>query len=112
MAWQPGCGQGKLHHEVGMPIAIMATMEVASELRDKLISSLKAHGARCLRNEPGTVQFEVLRPHDDDTKVFLFEVYRYDAAFEEHQKSPSIGQFRNEIAGMEVKLHVTRCAVL
>ena len=92
-------------------LAIMATMEVAPRLQETLISSLKAHGARCLRDEPGTVQFEVLRPHEDDTKVFLFEVYQDDAAFEEHRKGPSIAQFRNDIAGMEVKLHVTKCAL-
>jgi quinol monooxygenase YgiN len=52
--------------------------------RDKLIPLLKAHGARCLKDEPGTLAFKVLVPRDDDAKVYLYEVYRDEAAFEVH----------------------------
>jgi|SRR5208337_1446145 len=38
------------------------------------------HKARCLKDEPGTLQFEILLPRDDNTKVLLYEVYRDDAA--------------------------------
>jgi quinol monooxygenase YgiN len=58
-----------------------------------------AHGARCLKDEPGTRQFEVLAPHEDDTKVLLYEVYRDDVAFEVHRNGPSIVQWREETAG-------------
>ena len=36
--------------------------------------------ARCLKDEPGTLNFEVLMPHDDNTKVMLYEVYQDEAA--------------------------------
>ena len=94
-------------------LAIMGTIEVAPGRRDQLLPLLMAHKARCLKDEPGiTLQFEILLPHDDDTKVLLYEVYRDDAAFDAHRNGPSIVRFREDTAGMIVKLSVTRCAVL
>jgi quinol monooxygenase YgiN len=71
-----------------------------------------AHRARCLADEPGTLQFEVLRPHDDDTKVMLYEVYIDDAAFQSHWNGPSMARAREESAGMIVKITGTRCALV
>ena len=91
--------------------ANVVTIEVVPGRRDQVVTSLLAHKAR-LKDEPGTLQFEVLLPKDDDTKVLSFEMYRDAAAFEAHLNGPSLAQFREEIAGMVMKLHGVRCAVL
>ena len=92
--------------------ANVVTIEVAPGRRDEILPLLAAHKARCLKDEPGTLQFEILLPKDDDTKILSYEVYRDDAAFEMHRNGPSLAQWREETAGMVVKLHGTRCAVL
>src|SRR5262249_8023004 len=72
-----------------------------------------ATGAQArLKDEPGTLQFEVLLPKDDDTKVRVYEMYRDAAAFEVHLNGPSLAQWNEETAGMVVKLHGVRCAVV
>jgi quinol monooxygenase YgiN len=91
--------------------ANVVTIEVAPERRDQVVTSLLAHKAR-LKGEPGTLQFEVLLPKDDGTKVFSFELYRDASAFEVHLNAPSLAQLREDIAGMEVKLHGVRCTVV
>lgn len=91
--------------------ANVVTIEVAPGRRDQVITSLAAHKAR-VKNEPGTLQFEVLLPQDDDTKVLAFEMYRDSAAFEVHLNGPSLAQLQEEIAGMAVKLHGVRCTVV
>jgi len=91
--------------------ANLVTIEVAAGQRDQLVSLLAAHKARSL-NEPGTLQFEILLPREDDTRVLSYEVYRDDAAFEIHRNGPSLARWREETAGMVVKLHGTRCAVV
>ena len=94
-------------------LAIIGTIEVTSGRRDQVLPLLMAHRARCLKDEPGiTLQFEVLAPYEDDTKLLLYEVYRDDAAFELHRNGASIAQFREETAGMGVKISVTRCALV
>jgi quinol monooxygenase YgiN len=71
-----------------------------------------AHRARCLKDEPEiTLQFEILVPYEDDTKVLSYEVYRDDAAFDVHRNGASIARFREQTAAMGVKLSVTRCAI-
>ena len=92
--------------------ANVVTIEVALGRRDQLLFLLEAHRARSLKDEPGTLQFEILLPKDDDTKVLSYEVYRDDAAFETHRNGRSLAQLREDIAGIVVKLHGTRCAVV
>ena len=54
-------------------LAILGSIDVAPERRDQLVSLLLAHRARCLDDEPGTLQFEVLVPREDDAKASLRE---------------------------------------
>ena len=59
--------------------ANVVTIELAQGRRDEVIALLLAHKAR-LKDEPGTLQFEVLLPKGDDTKVHVYEMYRDAAA--------------------------------
>src|SRR5215472_10625409 len=93
-------------------LATVVTIEVAVGRKDQLLPLLAAHKARCLKDEPDTLQFEILLPQDDDTKLLSYEVYRDETAFDVHRKGPSVAQWREETAGMVVKLYGTRCAVL
>jgi quinol monooxygenase YgiN len=93
-------------------VAIIVTIEVAPGRRDQLLRLLMAHRARCLKDEAGITQrFELLVPDDADTKVLSYEVYRDAAAFEVHRNARSIAQFREDSAGMMVKMHVTKCVL-
>ena len=73
-------------------LALVGTIEVAPGRKDQLVAALMAHRARCLKDEPGTLQMEVLTPRDDDTRLLLYEVYRDDAAFDVHRNGPSFAQ--------------------
>ena len=89
----------------------VVTVEVAPERRDQVVTSLIAHKAR-LKAESGTLQFEVLLPKDDNTKVLSFEMYRDAAAFEAHLSGSSLAQLREELSGIVTKLHGVRCAIV
>ena len=65
-------------------LAMVATIEVTPGRREEFLRLLMAHKARCLKDEPGTLQFEVLVPHDENSKLLLYQVYQDDAAFETH----------------------------
>ena len=105
--------QGHSENRADTPkLAIIGAIEIAPGRRDELLPLLMAHRARCLKDEPGTLQFEVLAPREDDTKVLIYEVYQDDAAFEVHRSGPSIAQWREETAGMIVKMNITKCALV
>ena len=98
--------------DVDMPkLAIVATIQITPGRRDEFLPLLMAHRARCLKDEPGTLQFDVLVPRDDDKNVLLYEVYQDDAAFDVHFQGPSITLLREEAAGMIVGLQGTRCGL-
>jgi (4S)-4-hydroxy-5-phosphonooxypentane-2,3-dione isomerase len=89
-------------------LAIIATIEVAPGKRDQVLPLLMAHGARCLKDEPRTLQFDVMIPREDDSRLLVHEVYQDDAAFDAHRSGPSIAKFREETASMGIKVLVTR----
>jgi quinol monooxygenase YgiN len=96
----------------GPKLAIVGTVEIAPGRRDQLLPLLMAHRARCLEKEPGTLQFEVMAPHDDETKLLLCEIYQDAAAFDVHRNGASFAQFRQESAGMVAKIDLTRCTLV
>ena len=86
--------------------ANVVTIEVAPGRRDEVVALLLAHKAR-LKDEPGTLQFEVLLPKDEDTKVRVYEMYRDAAAFEVHLNGPSLAQWKKETARMLSLIHIS-----
>jgi len=94
-------------------LTIIGTVEVVPERMDEFLPLLMAHRARCLKDEPGTLQFEVLVPRDDPGKVLLYELYVDDAAFDAHWNGASMARIRQESAGMTVKpAYGTKCALI
>jgi quinol monooxygenase YgiN len=92
-------------------LAIIGNLEIAPGCLDRILPLLMAHRSRCLADEPGTLEFEVLLPRDDQTKVLIYEVYTDDAAFAAHWNGPSTSRLREEAAGLIVQVTGTRCTL-
>ena len=90
-------------------LAIVATIQVAPGRREEYLKFLAAHASRCLKNEPGTLMFEVLLPHGQQDTVMLYEVYASKEAFDAHWNGASMAQVRRETDGLQVSLKGTRC---
>ena len=52
--------------------------------------------AAAARKEPGCLHFDVCVDPQDRTKVMLYEVYRDEAAFQEHQKGDAFKRYLAE----------------
>ena len=92
--------------------AIVATFEVELDKMNDFLPLLKAHSKRCIENEPGTLQFDVLKPNEKDNEVRVYEVYKDKAAFEEHWNSPFLKRITEETKGMVKNLSGIRCTVI
>lgn len=92
-------------------IAIVVEFQVKPNYREQFLSIICEHATGTLGEEEGCWQFDVLLPHEDGNRVFLYEVYRDDAAFQVHGKSPRLQQTRSRYADMIEKRTITRCAV-
>jgi quinol monooxygenase YgiN len=80
-----------------MKHAIIATMEVKPGTRDEVVRALVANRERSLRDEPGTLQFEVIVPNDDLNTILLYELYADTQAFHTHFKGPSVAKAMQEV---------------
>jgi quinol monooxygenase YgiN len=92
--------------------AIVATFEIAHGRMDEFLPLLISHRDRCLKDEPGTLRFEILRPRNEEHTVLLYEVYADDAAFQVHWNGPHVARMRAETAEMVTKLSGIRCSLL
>jgi quinol monooxygenase YgiN len=93
-------------------LANVVSIHVKPGKLDAVLTALLAHKARCLRDESGTLQFEILRPLGDDSRLMTYEVYQDDAAFETHRAAPSLAQLLSETKAIVADLHGARCAVV
>lgn len=89
-------------------LAIVATIEATPGRMDDLMPLLMAHRSRCLKDEPGTLQFDFLLLRDDKAKVLLIEVYKDEDAFKAHWDGVSMATFREQSAGLVAKMTGTR----
>ena len=89
--------------------AVIATYEIAADQIEAFLPILRAHRDRCLKGEPGTLGFEILRP---EKNLMLYEVYENEAAFQAHRDGPMVARFREEAKHIERKLTFTTCAIL
>jgi quinol monooxygenase YgiN len=89
--------------------AVVATYEIAPEQIGVFLPLLKAHRERCLRDEQGTLRFDILQP---DHNLMLYEVYEDEAAFQAHRNGESVARFMQEAAHVERKLTFIQCALL
>src|SRR5436190_6455044 len=93
-------------------LAIVATLKTAPGKRAEYLKHLKAHGKRCRTTEPGTLQFEIMLPHDEADTILLYEVYASPEAFQEHWNGPSLKQTQRETEGLVLSLKGTRCELV
>ena len=92
--------------------AIVATFDIVEGRVEEFLPLLLAHRDRCLADEAGTLQFDVLRPRNQPNTVMLYEVYEDEAAFQVHWNGPHVARMRTETAAMVAKLSGIRCALL
>ena len=92
-------------------LAIVATIKTVPGKRDEYLKHLRAHGARCLATEPGTLTFDILLPREEADTLMLYEVYASPEAFQAHWTGASMQQVRRDTAGMQVSLTGVRCGL-
>ena len=90
-------------------LAVIGTIEVQPGTRAEVLRAVIAHRERCLKDEPGTLQFEVLVPSAEPDKLMLYEVYADSAAFSAHFKGTSMAKVREEIGSKVVSLTGIQC---
>jgi (4S)-4-hydroxy-5-phosphonooxypentane-2,3-dione isomerase len=80
--------------------AILAYLTSKAGKEAEFQEKMTAQAKRCLANEPGCLQFDVVQDPKDTTRFVMLEVYKDDAAIKAHQESQHFKDFRPVIGDL------------
>jgi quinol monooxygenase YgiN len=87
---------------------LLVDFEVKPGAADEVIRLVSENAKSAVEKEPGCYQFDVLRVPDDPNRLFLYEVYENEAAFEAHRKTAHLEAFLSRARPLFVKTTMTR----
>jgi len=77
---------------------IIAPIQIKDGFKEQYIDAMVKNANSALKGEPGCLRFEVIQDADDANRIWLYEVYRDEAAFQAHTQSPHLIKFRDASA--------------
>lgn len=73
--------------------ALIVTIKVKAEGRERFLAAIEDDAICSERDEPGCLRFNVLQDESDPNRIYLYEIYRDQAALEAHRKTPHFARF-------------------
>jgi (4S)-4-hydroxy-5-phosphonooxypentane-2,3-dione isomerase len=61
------------------------------------------------RDEPGCRRFDVCRPHDSENRIFLYEIYDDEAAFQAHLQTSHFKSFAGATRDLIAARKIVAC---
>lgn len=94
-------------------LALLVTIHIQPERRDAFLASMLDDARGSVADEPGCFRFDVLQDSNDPNTIYLYEVYRDQAAFEAHGKAPHFTRWRDTVKDWyAVPIQATRCTTI
>jgi (4S)-4-hydroxy-5-phosphonooxypentane-2,3-dione isomerase len=76
---------------------LLVTIQIKPEFRDQFIESMLGDAVGSVEDEPGCLRFDVIQDEADTNKIYLYEVYKDDAAFQAHTQAPHFTKWRDTV---------------
>ena len=81
---------------------IIAAIQIKEGFKDRYIDGLVVNASSAVRDEPGCSRFDVIQDANDANKIWVYEVYDDEAAFQAHTQAPHFLKFREASADWRV----------
>lgn len=78
-------------------IALIVTVNIKPERREAFMEALMGDARGANEDEPGCLRFDVIQDGSDLNRIYLYEVYRDDAALEAHRQAPHFLKWRETV---------------
>ena len=89
--------------------AILVKVKIKPEGREKFLRAIEVDALGSEKDEPGCLRFNVLQDADDENTYYFYEVYRDQAAFDEHLKTPHYAVWSEAADTLDGPVEGTRC---
>ena len=74
---------------------IVAPIQIKEAFKDQYIKGMRENAQRSVNDEPGCLRFDVVQDANDENRIWLYEVYKDEAAFQAHTQTPHFTKFRD-----------------
>lgn len=92
-------------------IALIVEFEIKPETAAAFRELMAGHARGTLEEEEGCLQFDLCVPQDSPEKLYLYEVYRDQAAFDVQRDSARLARTRESYKDMIVNRTIAICEV-
>ena len=69
---------------------VIGTVQIRPGHRTEFIDGMRRHAREFVAEEPGCVRFDVIQDAGDPDCIWLYEVFKDEAAFQQHVQSPKL----------------------
>ena len=77
---------------------IIAPIQIKEGFKERYINGMIENARAAVRDEPGCLRFDVIQDADDGNRMWLYEVYTDEAAFQAHTQGPHFIKLRDASA--------------
>ena len=75
--------------------ALIVSIQMKPEYRDQILKGALEDARGSQNDEPGCLRFDVIQDDSDPNKIYFYEVYTSEEAFQEHLKAPHVPAWRD-----------------
>ena len=88
---------------------ITVEFDVVPAQFDSFLRLMAENAEASRRDEPGCKRFDVCRPHNTENRVFLYEIYDDEAAFQAHLQTAHFKSFAAATKDMITARKIVAC---
>ena len=74
---------------------MVAPIQIKAAFKDPYIKGMLENAQGSVNGEPGCLRFDVVQDANDENRIWLYEVYKDEAAFQAHTQTPHFIKFRD-----------------
>ena len=82
---------------------IIAPIQVKEGCKEQFMEAIIEDAQGSVNDEPGCLRFDVIQDAGDPNRIWLYEVYRDEAAFQAHTQAPHFLKFREATQDIRVE---------
>ena len=90
-------------------IAMLVKVRIKPEGRDRFLKAIEVDALGSEGDEPGCLRFNVLHDAQDENVYYFYEVYKDQAALDEHRQAPHYAVWRAAADTLDGPTEATRC---
>jgi autoinducer 2-degrading protein len=81
---------------------ILAPIQIASGFRDRFVEAMIEDARDSVANEEGCLRFDVIQDAGDADRIWVYEVYTDEAAFQHHMTTPHFLKWKETVKDWRV----------